>query len=176
MKIYLCAFFSFFIIHTFAQNDKYTEPPIWGFNLGISAGKYVNVEAGYGISYFFSRQKSFKDYDYKTFLLASDLSAEWLPGKKFWGPKLSCKFLTFNEKSTLGFIAGGEYILYNHFKELVPTIRPTFGLQFLAGTLELSYGYNFATKNDFQLPLNTHVVQFRIKPVIIYELLSRAWE
>ena len=169
----------FILVNTnlFAQDPPTKEKPIWSFNLGTSAAKYMNIEAGLGLTEFLNIANKKNKYDYFTYAFSEDISAEWLPGKNLWGPKFSFRVLNCNNNKGAGpdLILGGDYILYNDFKKVENVIRPAVGLQFLAGTVELCYGYNINLSTERHLPVNTHVIQFRLKPRIIYILLSRAW-
>lgn len=162
------------------QKEEKDNNAIWGFNYGVSAFSKTTLEFGYGFmtDKLYHKGKKSTIWD-RYVLIAADLSSEFQIGEKFlFGPKISNKYsfeLWDWEFNYFGFIFGVDYIAYNDLKTLNNVLRPSIGVHYFLDVFELSYGYNFRLDNNFALPINTHVIQLRIKPFIFIKTMAKAW-
>ncbi len=78
-------------------------------------------------------------------------------------PSVSNKYTIGLPVSILSPIIGGQYLMYTDFSSLNNIIRPTIGLQFWFGFIEISYGYNFRLDNNTPIPINNHNIQLVIR-------------
>jgi len=165
---------------SFGQKEERKSYTLWGLNYGISAFNKTNFEIGYGFIteklYHTGKRSAIWD---RHVLITADLSSEFQVGDNFiFGPKISNKY-SFEfwdwEFNYLGIIFGADYIAYNDLKSINNVLRPSIGFHYFLEVFELSYGYNIRLDNNYALPINTHVIQFRFKPYIFIKAMGIAW-
>lgn len=166
--------------NSFGQKGERKDNYVWGLNYGVSAFNKTSFELGYGFvtDRLYHKGKTSVIWD-RSVLIATDLSAEFQVGKKFiFGPKISNKYsfeLWDWEFNYWGIIFGADYIAYNDLKTINNVIRPSIGVHYFLDVFELSYGYNVRLDNNYALPINTHVIQFRFKPFVFVKTMQKAW-
>jgi len=166
--------------NSFGQKDERKGSTIWGLNYGVSSFNKTNFELGFGFftDKLYHKGKTSAIWD-RYVLVAADLSSEFQVGEKFiFGPKISNKYsfeLWDREYNYLGFVFGADYIAYNDLKTINNVLRPSIGLHYFLDVFELSYGYNIRLDNNYALPINTHIIQFKFKPFIFIKSMKKAW-
>lgn len=166
--------------NSFGQKSERNANTIWGLNYGVSAFNKTNLEVGYGFvtDKLYHKGKTSAIWD-RYVLIAADVSSEFQIGNKFiFGPKISNKYsfeLWDWEFNYWGFIFGADYVAYNDLKTVNNVLRPSIGVHYFLDVFELSYGYNIRLDNNYALPINTHVIQFRFKPFVFIKSMRKAW-
>ena len=180
LQIIVLSFGILSIQNSFGQNKERSDNTLWGLNYGVNVFSRTSLEIGYGFitSALYHKGKKSVIWD-RSVLIVGDLSTEFQFGHNLLiGPKIStrCSFELWDwEFNYFGFIFGADYIAYNDFKTVNSVFRPSIGIHYFLDVFELTYGYNFRLDNNSELPLNTHVIELRIKPFIFIKSMKQAW-